>query len=290
MPTFSRKQLFQTTARLFDPKTWVGTTAGSVGATGTVFFIDARVANPAFSGERLFDRAWIWHHSTQFGYRVGSFNAASGAFVSIQSAYGGAIASGDDFTVIPRLSPYDLNLAIDMTVARLRARQEIAINAGDGIVQYQLDNAASGTQVERVLNAYYYATPNVSPAGYDMNKRYFSWWGDGKTASGTYCLTVSPPIASGNQIIVDGIISMTLGSAETATINLAHPEWLYVGALMHAYNALIQQAPGQASAELIQRRAEWVRQWRDVAGKMNPTIDRSMQGIWDENPQNRGHW
>lgn len=260
-----------------------------MGAAGTVFFIDSRTANPAFSGERLYDRAWLYHHATQFGYRVGSFNTASGAFVSVQSAYGGAIASGDDFTVLPRLSPYDLNLAIDLTVNRMRVRQEIPINSQDGQVLYQLDNAASGTVIERVLNAYYYTTPNASP-NQDFGKRYFDWWGDGKTGSGTYCLTISPPIATGNQIIVDGIVSMSLGSAETATINLAHPELVYVGALMYAYNALIQQAPGQASAELIQRRAEWVRQWREVASKMNPTIDRSMQGIFDENPLNRGKW
>lgn len=253
-----------------------------------MFFIDARKANPAFSGERLYDRAWIYHHAQQWGYQVASFNTASGAFVTVQQAYGGAIASGDDFTVIPRLSPYELNDAINLTVGRLRQRQEIAINAADGIVMYQLDSAASGTQVERVLNAYYYATPTNSPGGQDMHKRYFEWWGDGKTASGTYCLTIAPPIASGNQIIVDGIISMTLGSAENATINVAHPEWIYVGALMHAYNALIQQAPGQAAGELLQRRAEWARQWREVAGKFNPTIDRSMQGIFDENPVARG--
>ena len=190
--------------------------------------------------------------------------------------------------MLPRISPYDLNLAIDMTVGRFRQRQEIAITANDGQVLYQIDNAASGSSVERVLNAYYYANPTVSPAGMDMQKRYFQWWGDGHTASGTYCLTVAPPIASGNQIIVDGIISMTLGAAETATINLPHPEWLYVGACMHAYNLLIQQAPGQASGELLQRRAEWARQWREVASKLNPTIDRSMQGIFDENPRNRG--
>lgn len=288
MPTFTRKQLFQTTARLFDPKTWVGTTAGSVGANGTVYFIDARIANAAFSGERLYDRAWIWHHNTQFAYRTGSFNTGSGAFVSIQSAYGGAIASGDDFTVLPRLSPYDLNLAIDMTVNRMRARQEIPISANLNQVYYQLDGAASGVTIERVLNAYYYANPNASQNN-DMDKRYFDWWGDGKNGSGNYMLTIAPPIASGAQIIVDGIITMTLGSAETATINVPHPEWVYAGALMHAYNALIQQAPGQASAELLQRRAEWVRQWREVAAKMNPTIDRSMQGIFDENPIRKSH-
>lgn len=288
IPVFARKQLFQATARLFDPRAWVGTTAGSVGPTGTVFFIDARKANPAFSGERLYDRAWVWHHNSQFAYLVASFNAPSGAFVSVQTAYGGAIASGDDFTVLPRLSPYDLNFAIDLTVGRFRQRQEVAIQANDGVVTYQLDNAASGTVIERVLNAYYYSTPTATPAGADMHKRYFSWWGDGHTASGTYALTIAPPIASGNQIIVDGIVSMTLGAAETATINLPHPEWLYVGACMHAYHALIQQAPGQASGELLQRRAEWARQWREVASKLNPTIDRSMQGIFDENPLNRG--
>lgn len=288
MPTYNRKKLFQTTAWLFDPKTWIGTTAGSVGPTGTAFFIDQRKANPAFSGERLYDRAWVWHHNTQFAYQVASFNTASGAFISVQTAYGGAIGSGDDFTVVPRLSPYDLNRAIDMTVARFRQRQEVAIDAQEGVVQYQLDSAASGTSVERVLNAYYYANPTATPAGADKDKRYFEWWGDGKTASGTYALTVAPPVASGNQIIIDGIVSMTLGAAETATINLPHPEWLYVGAVMHAYNALIQQSPGQAAGELLQRRAEWARQWREVAAKMNPTIDRSMQGIFDENPVNKG--
>lgn len=288
IPTYSRKHLFQNSALLLDAKSWVGTTAGSVGASGTVFFIDSRKANPAFSGDRLYDRAWIWHHSTQFGYQVASFNAASGAFVSLQNAYGGAIASGDDFTVLPRLSPYDLQKCIDWTVSRFRTRQEIAISSQDQVVNYQIDAAASGVSIQRVLNVYYYTNANGSPQGVDRNRRYFQWWGDAHTASGTYELRIAPPLASGNQIIIDGITDMSLGSAESATITVPHDEWVYAGVLMHAYNLLVQQAPGQASAELLQRRAEWARQWRDVNAKMQPLSDRSLQGIFDENPYNRG--
>ena len=295
MPTYSRKFLFQQTARLFDPKTWVGTTAGSVGATGTVYFFDQRIANPAFSGERLYDRAWVWHHAQQAAYRVASFNTGSGAFISLQMPMAGApsagiIASGDDFTVLPRLSPYDLNLAIDRTVSRMRVRQEVIVNALDGQVNYQIDNAASGVSIQRVLNAWYYTVGSQapSPPGYDRGQRYFNWWGEGHTGSGTYELRIDPPIGSGAQIVIDGIVDMTLGAAETATINLPHDEWVYAGALTHAYTMLIQQSPGQAAGELLQRRAEWARQWRDANAKFQPLIDRSIAGIWDENPRQRG--
>lgn len=286
IPCYSRKQLFQTSARLFDPKSWVGTTAGSVGAQGTVYFLDQRMANPAFSGEHLYDRTWIWHHSAQQAYRVASFNTASGAFISIQNALSG-IASGDDFTVLPRLSPYDLNLCIDRTVSRFRVRQEVILNANDAQANYQIDSAASGVSIQRVLNVWYYTTGSAA-LGVDRGKRYFDWWGEGHTGSGTYELRISPALGSGNQIAIDAIVDVTLGAAETATINIPHDEWVYAGALMHAYNLLLQQAPGQAGGELLQRRAEWSRQWREVNGKMQPLVDRSMQGIFDEDPRNRG--
>lgn len=289
VPTYSRKQLFQTTARLFDPKSWVGTTTyGSIGTTGTAVFMDPRMANAAFSGERLYDRAWIWDHGTQQGFRVASFNAPSGAFVTMQNPLA-ALASGGDFTVIPRLSPYDLNLAIDRTVSRMRSRQEVQINALDGQVNYQIDNAASGVSIQRVLNVWYYTVGSQapSPPGYDRQRKEFRWWGEGHTASGTYELRLADPVGSGSQIIIDGIVDMTLGAAETATINIPHDEWVYAGALMHAYNMLIQQAPGQAAGELLQRRAEWARQWREVNGKMQPLVDRSIAGIFDQDPLRR---
>ena len=283
-PTYTRKQLFQTTARLLDNRTWVGTTAGSIGAAGTVYFLDARTANTAFSGERLYDRAWVWDHGTQQAFRVASFNTASGAFITVQTA-ASPLASGGDFTVIPRLSPYDLNLSIDRTVSRMRGRQEVVIQATDQAHYYTIDTAASGASVQKVLNVYYFAQATATT---DRDIRYFWWWGVQTTGSGTTELRIDPSVASGAQIVLDAIVDMTLGAAETATINLPHDEWLHSGALMHAYNLLVQQAPGQASGELRQNRAEWANQWRVANAKYQPLVDRSMAGMFDENPFNKG--
>ena len=284
MPTFARKSLRQTIAQLFDAKTWVGTTAGSIGANGSVFFIDQQNANPAFSGERLYDRAWLYHPDTQQTFRVASFNAASGAWVTAQTT-STTIQSGSTFEVHPRLSPVQLHQCMERTVARFRARQEVAINAIDAAMQYPMDVAASPATIRKTLNVFYYARPTATD---NRDKRYFRWWGPHITASGTSELQVDPPVASGAQIVIDAIVDMTLGAAETATLNLPDDMWLHSGALMHAYNLLIQQAPGQSAGELAARRAEWGHQFRQFHANYMPLIDRSIGGAFDENPVNRG--
>ena len=284
MPTYQRKTLFQNFAQLFDSRTWVANTGASVGANGSVWFLDTTQANPAFSGEKMFDRAWIYHHDTQQTFRVASFNTASGAWVTAQTT-ATTIQSGSSFTVLPRLAPTQMQQCIDRAVMRLRARQESVITAVDGAAQYPMDSAASPATIRKVLNVFYYAN---AAATTDRDKSWFQWWGPHMTASGSMELQIAPPIASGSQIVIDGIIDMTLNSAETATINLPDDMWLLSGALVHAYNLLIQQAPGQAAAELLQRRSEWALQFRAFAANYMPLVDRSMEGAFDENPFNRG--
>lgn len=295
MPTFQRKQLRQTLAQAFlDPRTYVGNAGVSLGAGATAFFMDSTQANLAFTGERLYDRAWIYLPDTQQTFRVGSFNAASGAWVTSQLTVT-TVASGAQVEIHQRLSPQNLNLCIDRTVSRFRARQEVVLNPGDGIQQYQIDNAASPASVQRVLDVYYFANANATT---DRDRREFRWWGIETTGSGTTELRIDPAIAGSssiapsgfpaNQIVMDAIVDMTLGSSETATLNIPHDEWVYAGAAMTAYNLLIQLAPGQAAGELQMRRREYAAWWRDVNGKFQPMIDRSMAGAFDQNPKNKG--
>lgn len=263
-----------------DTKSYVGNTGLSLGAGATAQFMDGYQANPAFSGRTLFQDAWLYQPDTQQTFRTASFNSASGAFVS-QQMTATAIGSGAQFEVHMGLSPQDLNRCIDRCINRMRFRQEINVTAIDGLTYYQIDGAASPASVQKVLNAYYYSDPTSTVS---RGQKYFEWWGTNTTASGTFELKLYPPVPSGNQIVMDAIIDMTLAAGESATVNLPHDEWVYAGAAMHAYNLLVQRAPGQADASLLKRRAEYAAWWRDVSGKFMPMIDRSMAGAFDENP------
>ncbi len=262
----------------------MGNAGVSLGVGATAFFFDPVQANVAFTGERLYDRAWIYAPDTQQTFRVGSFNAASGAWVTAQMTQT-AVASGAQIEVHMRLSPQQLNQCIDRTVSRFRFKQEVPINAITGAMQYNIDQAVPGVAISKVMDVYYYSQPLATD---NRGRQEFDWWGFDTTASGTAELRIDPSVASGNQIIMNAIVDMTLGSAEAATINIPHDEWVYAGAAMHALNLLIQQAPGQAAGELLQRRREYAAWWRAVNANYSPQNIRSMRGAFDENP--KGRW
>lgn len=247
--------------------------------------MDGYQANAAFSGRTQFIDAWLYAPDTQQTFRAASFNAPSGAFVSVQMT-ATAIASGSQFEVHLGLSPQDLNRCMDRAINRMRSRQELVLNTVDGATFYQIDGAASPSSVQRVLNVYYNSQPTSTTS---REQRYFTWWGTHTTGSATTELIIDPPLGASQQIVIDAVIDMTLGASESAVINLPHDEWVYAGAAVHAYNLLVQRAAGQADATLLKRRAEYAAWWRDINGKFMPLIDRSMAGAFDENPKNRGH-
>jgi hypothetical protein len=285
IPQYSRKTLRQNLVLSFlDTKSYIGNTALSLGAGATAAFMDSYQANPAHSGRTEFIDAWLYQPDTGQTFRTASFNAASGAYITMQMT-ATAIAAGAQFEVHQGLSPQDLNRCMDRAINRMRFRQELVITAVDGGTYYQIDGAASPASVQRVLDVHYNATPQATD---NRDQRYFAWWGTRTTASGTFELDIRPPVASGNQIVIDAIIDMTLGGSEGALVNVPHDEWVYAGAALHAYNLLIQRAPGQADASLVKRRSEYAMWWRDTSGKYMPMITRTMAGAFDEDPINRG--
>ena len=237
-PSFQRKILRQSLGTSYLHDTLVGNTTGSCGSDVYAYAIDSRQADLSMStGDAgLYQRAFMRVNSMDL--RVASFNCGSGAFVTMQ-LMGTIVPSGAEYEVSELISPADKDRALTTTVQRLTKRSEYPIAAVDGDKDYSLPNA-----VLRVLDAYYFADPTSSV---DRRKGHFAWYGVVTTGSGRE-LRIEPAIPTGYQIALDAITTLTLGPADTDTVDLDSDEWLLYGAEAACWNMLAKRGPGQETS------------------------------------------
>lgn len=262
MPTFMRSQLRQDLGRLRLFDTVVGVTTLSLGVNGTMGIMDQQLANPANSGQGFYQNAWFRcgsgpNGSTNFDYQVGTGNWFSGAALSLQPAQA-AIASGMVYELSTRLSPSDKDRCLDMTISRFRVKQEVILPSVDGMREYSgVDTAASPNAVLDVLNVYYFADPTSSM---DKKVRYFDQQPVvAMTASGTRVLRVPANVSASQQIVMQCLLQMTLGSSDSATVNfpvIPDDQAILDSAAAYAYNLLIQKGPSQEVALFRELRKE----------------------------------
>lgn len=269
MPVFSRKALRRSLGQVAIRDTFVGTTVLSLGANAAVAIMDRALSDPFFSASK-YQGAWMLVASTQ--YRTASYNYQSGSVMSGQTAVV-AIASGMDYELHEIISPQDKDRCIDDVILRGRVRREVAFDSTDGLQHYPLGAVASPHSVVEVLNAYYFADPTNS---LNRQRHDFISKVPVQTATGLE-LRIDPPIASGSQLVLDAILTLSLGSGDEATINIPDLRMLRAGAAALAYDLLMAQTPGQQSDTYKQRRQDFAREFSRLSSINKPQVSRTIQ-------------
>ncbi len=274
MPTFSRATLRQLLTTDYLRDGLVGNLTASWGVA-SVNLIDTTQADLSMSGQNLYARSWVRHNGAT--YRVASFNTGTGCFVTLQSAPT-TVVSGGAYEVHFSLPPEDKDRALNDAVKRVRVRREVGLSSVDGLHSYTLDGCASPNTVLDVLDAYYFANPSDSLT---RDQRSLSEFQVVTTATGRE-LRISPALGQSVQLVLDCVLTLTLGAADTATINVPDDRWLLSGAAAKAYDLLIRKAPGQNRGELVKDRAEFAAAWTRLSTRFQPVVDRPMAGVLDE--------
>lgn len=253
MPIVSRKGLRQKLGQSYLQAATFGTSAIAVAVGSVVCVMDPNLANPDFTNQNLYTRSHLRAGSAD--YRIGSFNIFSGGLVSAQLTRF-ALASGGDFEVYDRWSASDLDRCIDQTIAEIRVNQEVTFPSIDRAVQYSVAGVASPNTITDFNDVYYYAAPDSSV---NRQRGDFSNVNFIQTASGPE-FRVDPPTFGGSvAIAIDAILELSLGTADTSTINVPDEAWILWGATARAYQLLVQRTPGQDDKYIQERRAEAAR-------------------------------
>lgn len=221
--------------------------------------------------------------------RVASFNTASGAFVTAMVAATLAV-SGGTYELHSLMAPDEKDLAINDVILRTKRVQEVGISTIDGNHIYTMNAAASPHQIEQVLDCYYFQ--NVS-GSLSRGLSRLNNWQVVDTPTGPE-LRIDPSLAQSQQLVMLAILTLTLGAADTATINIPDERWVLSGAAAKCYDMLIRKTPGQSRGQYEKDRREFAATYSRLSQSFAPRITRTMQGLlndadsWDAN-QN-GYW
>jgi len=275
VPVVSRKIIRQALGRERLNDTIVANTTASLANKALLANL---YADALFSGDDLYNRAWgrYFPSSTVAGvdFRVASFNAGSGAWITSQVQFT-SVASGAEFEIHQKLSPADKDRAIDQTIRDMGlVRREVGLQGVADQRFYALASAGSPHRLytEQVFDAYYYADPSSS---LDRQRKDFDWWEIGTTPTGTE-LRISPAVGASCQVILDALLGVTLGSSDVATIDIPDLDWLLWGAESKAWGMLLANDPGQNGGEYRVKRAEAARMYHALSIAFAPRFDRAL--------------
>lgn len=266
----TRKQLRRDLATLRLRECQVGTTSMSLGAAATFGVMDVYLlANTDYTNQNLYQRAYVRVASAD--YRVGSYNAGSGALVSAQLLRN-AIASGADFELHDRLTATELDACLDQTILDLRVEREVGFPTVDGAWQYTVDTAASPNTIIDYKEVYSFAAPTstTNRQRIDLPTAQLV-----QTATGME-LRLGQALAASQQIVIDAYLQLSLPADDAATINIPDRDWVLWGAAARAYDLLIQRTPGQDAALLAARRAEAARAFSKKSEHWQPAIEHKL--------------
>lgn len=273
MPTFNRKQLVRRLGQDWLRDTIVGQTTSSF---GSLHLMDVAGANVEFSGEGLYARSWAKLYQSTNGngaeYRVATWNAGSGAYV-IALPLATTVPSGADYEIHQLVSPTEKGRLIDDTLKRLRVRQEVNLWTIEGVRHYSL-GGLNFENVEDVLDVRYFANPAGS---LNRDERRLDFWKAVLTGSGTLELRIQPSLSASQQIVLDAILTPTLGSNDNATVNLPEDAWLLAGAAAKCYQIVARRAPAQETKQYQQFQAEAALEFGRLSQRWAPQIDRPIR-------------
>lgn len=279
-PVFSRKTLRQNLGLNHLRDVALGTITGSFGqAPGNLNIIDAAMADLSYLGQGLYARSWLRLNTADFDIRVASFNAGSGAYFSQYGAANIAAtmhASGTSYERHDLLPSVEKDRAIDDAVKRLRIRREVGFPSVDGAFFYAIDGAASPAIIvnpEDVLDAYYYANPANS---LNRDRRELANWNVDLTGSGME-IRIAPRLSGSYQIVLDALVTLTLGAGDAATLNIPDERLVLFGAEAQCWHLLAKTSPGTQRGSYAQSRDEAARAYSDLAAKFKRPVARDIQ-------------
>lgn len=270
MPTFSRKSLRQNLGLNHLNDVVLGNAASFGGPLVQV--IDSLLINGDASGQNLNGGAYLRVASGD--YRVGSFNAPSGILASAQ-VLKNAVPSGADYEMSNLLPATVKDRAIDDVIKRLRVRQEVGFPSVDGALFYDIDGAASPAAIinpEDILDAYYYADPTNS---LNRRRQELDNWDPQMTGSGME-LRIAPRLSGSFQIVMDVLITLTLGASDAATVNIPDERLVLFGAESQCWHVLTKTAPGTLRATYTENRDDAARMYSDLAAKFKRPVARNL--------------
>lgn len=267
MPIYSRRTLRQRLGQEWLHDSVIGTTSGQCDIGTALTALDSAQQDPTASGEQLFQK----HYLRMLGSagviadaRVASFNTGSGAFVSAVLA-ATTVYSGMPYEVAALISPADKDRALDTVIRDVRIRQRLPIWAIDQGRIYSL-----GDEVRDVADVYYQSDPTGS---LDKGESPIPWFRFDQTGSGNQ-LRIAGSLVPSQQLIVDALVTVSLGANDLATVNVPSDSWVLAGAAARCYWMMEQQAPGKEAAAYRQRRAEAANQYTRLSARFQPFVTR----------------
>lgn len=271
MPVYSRKYLRQTLGRNHTRDTYVSAIAATANQSSSPFFVtDPNVADVAFSGQDLYARSWLLTAGNQG--QIASFNAGSGTYLLTAAGFGApfaaAIPSGSEYERHDMLPPADKDRAIDETVKRLWSRGEVAITTVEQARVYPLP-----PQVIDVLDCYYFANP---AATVDRAQQRLTRFDTVLTQTGPE-LRIDPALQVSQQIVLDAILSLSLGTSDAATVNVPDERLILFGAEAQCWDLMVRKAPRGTADEYRRLRDEAARQFGLLSARFKVPIDRPLR-------------
>jgi hypothetical protein len=266
MPVYTRKQLRQALGQRYLTDTEIGNVTASLG-NGVV--IDSARSDTSLSGESLYSRAWVRINGMTL--RTSSFNTASGAFITGQIA-ASTVPSGAEYEVHKSVSPDDKDREITATVLSLRFRQEVQLSAVTDCHVYTLP-----ASVLDVLDVRSYSD---AASSLDRGEAWVGWFALADASSTIRELRIQPSLSASQTLVIDAIVSGTLGPADTDTITLPDAEWPLAGAAARCYWLAETHSPGQETGLYAERRKELARTFALKNQKYQPFISRRV--MFDE--------
>lgn len=239
MAVFSRKQLRQRLGVDLLRDTYVGINTASLAASvSTGLILDFALADPSFSADTRYARAWAKHNGMV--YRAATFNFASGAFVSAQVAPTTTVAGGE-YEIHELIDPRDKDRALDWSIDRLWVRQEVAIAAVDGQFHYSI-----GYEFGRVFDWWVNDSPNdITTRG---KRTFVAQQPEIRVTGSGRELRLYGALSGSQQIVLDAEVRLTLGTQDTATINLpdnAYEQMVLYGAEAQCWEMIAKRASAQ---------------------------------------------
>lgn len=273
MPTFTRKALRQSLGRYFLRDTIVSTVTGSVATGGSFVVLDSTQANAAFSGRQMYEDNWIKVHAAEF--RVASFNAPSGAYVMMQPL-GTLLNAGVEYEHHMKLSPADKDGCLNQAIQGICLEKEICLPGVRDALNYlvaSVNAACSPHVVRKVLDVYYYADPTNTG---NRGRRSFVQHGVVTTGSGEE-IRVSSAISDDQQLAVLALLEVTLGSLDTASVEIPDDTWVLWRAAAWAYWLLERDAPGQEANKYRTYRRDCALEFTRLSTRFQPVAAKSIQ-------------
>ena len=268
-PVFSRKYLRQTLGRshLRDTQVRLSTNTTNL-ANGSINVMDTTLADLSLSGQGLYVGAWLLFSSAEREYRIGSFNIGSGALWSQANSTATIFSAGQEYEIHTVLPPSDKDRAIDETVKRLWTRQEVGIDSVEKDHTYPLPPG-----VISVLDCYYFASPSGT---LDRDRRRLTRYDVVATPTGVE-LRIDPALMASQQIVLDAILSVSLGTGDTATVNIPDERLVLFGAEAQCWDLLVRRAPRGTADEYRRLRDEAARQFNLLSARFKTPVDRPIR-------------